>query len=331
MPRKSAATTSVIRQLPLFQHDPTTTADISKGTPLNRTLGLFQEHLTKEGKSTHTITAFHADLQLLLEYQGDDIPIGQYTTSDLDAFLHWLEYERDVPCSRKSYARRVTTLKVYFKWLHQIGAITHDPAKAILQRSGPAPLSEALTPSQIHAAVAFSQTLKFKRTSEQDTRPELLFRLLLDTGIKKNEVMAITPAHIDRLNPQRPLLNVRFKARNVFKERVIDLDPEWLKLFDLYMAQYMPKETIFNCTSRNLEYILTDMGQGIDLPFKLSFEIMRWTCAVRDFRAEMDEDHIRQKLGLSEISWYETGAKIKRLADEQVAAELQHTHTAGSG
>lgn len=317
MPRKPSATTSVIRQLPLFQHEPLTPADISKGTPLNRTLKLFQQHLIKEGKSTHTTTAFTADLQLLLDYQGEEIPIGQYTTSDLDAFLHWLEYERDVPCSRKSYARRVTTLKVYFKWLHHIGAIIHDPAKAVLQRSGPAPLSEALTPDQIRAAIVFAQTLKYRRTSDQDTRPELLFRLLLDTGIKKNEVMAITPAHIDRTNPNRPLLNVRFKVRNVFKERNLDLDPEWLKLLDLYLIQYTPKETIFNCTSRNLEYILTDIGQGIDLPFKLSFEIMRWTCAVHDYRMEMDEDHIRQKLGLSEISWYETGAKIKRLVAEQ--------------
>jgi integrase/recombinase XerD len=290
--------------------------DIFKGTPLKHTIPLFQAHLAKAGKSTHTIKAFTGDLYLLLEYLGDSLTVGQYSIDDLNRFLHWLEHGRDVPCSRKSYARRVTTLKVYFKWLHQLNAIPHDPAKAILQRSGPAPLSDALSPEQIQDAIAFARTMK-TRKGEIDTRPELLFELLLDTGIKKGETINLTPMHIDRLNPLRPSLNVRYQVRNVYKERNIALDPKWLVLFDRYMAQYQPKITIFNCTSRNLEYILTDIGKGADIPFKLSFEVMRWTCAVRDFRQGITEDLIRQKLGLSEISWHETGGKIRRLAEKQ--------------
>ena len=59
-----------------------------------------------------------------------------------------MEHGRGVPCSRKTYARRVTTLKVFFKWLHEIGAIPHDPARAVLQRSGPAPLAVILAPDR---------------------------------------------------------------------------------------------------------------------------------------------------------------------------------------
>ncbi|HEX2618576.1 MAG TPA: site-specific integrase, partial [Phototrophicaceae bacterium] len=276
--------------------------------------------LRKEGKSEHTIKAFSADLQLLMEHQGDQVTVGQYVTHDLDQFLHWLEYERSVPCSRKSYARRVTTLKVYFKWLHILGAIAIDPAKAVIQRSGPAPLSHVLTPDQVRAVIDFSRGIRIRKSDEQDYRPELLFRLLLDTGIKKGETMEITPAEIDRLNPNRPVLNVRYKVRNVFKERNIELDSDWLKLLDLYMQQYNPKEAIFNCTSRNLEYILTDIGEGAGIPFKLSFEVMRWTCAVRDFRDGLEENHIRHKLGLSEISWHETGGKIRKLVELQTKA-----------
>jgi site-specific recombinase XerD len=312
---------SMIRQLPLFQDEPLTPEDIHKGTLLKHTLKLFHQHLVKEGKSEHTVKAFTADLQLLLEYQGEGVAVGQYMTTDLNNFLHWLEFGRNVPCSRKSYARRVTTLKVYFKWLYHIGAILHDPAKAILQRSGPAPLSHVLSPDQIRTVFEVARGVKFKKTTEQDTRPELLFWLLLDTGIKKNETMQMKPTDIDRLNPNRPLLKVRFKVRNVFKERDISLDREWTKLLDLYLIQYPPKDVIFTCTSRNLEYILTDLGQAAGIPFKLSFEVMRWTCAVRDYRNEMEEDHIRQKLGLSEISWHETGAKIKRLAEQQIRDE----------
>lgn len=311
----------MIRQLPLFQDEPLTPEDIHKGTLLKHTFKLFQQHLIKEGKSEHTIKAFAADLQLLEEFQGEGVAVGRVMTTDLNHFLHWLEFERDVPCSRKSYARRVTTVKVYFKWLHMIGAITHDPAKAVLQRSGPAPLSHVLSPEQIQAVFEVARGIKYRKTTNQDTRPELLFSLLLESGIKKNETMQLKASDIDRLNPNRPMLKVRFKVRNVFKERDIPIDREWTKLLDLYLIQYHPKDVIFNCTSRNLEYILTDLGEAAGIRFKLSFEVMRWTCAVRDYRHEIEEDIIRQKLGLSEISWHETGAKVRRLAEQLTEQE----------
>ncbi|HRF94964.1 MAG TPA: hypothetical protein PLZ51_07215, partial [Aggregatilineales bacterium] len=75
------------------------------------------------------------------------------------------------------------------------------------------------------------------------------------------------------------------------------------------------KPEIITCTSRNLEYILTDIGEAAGLSFNLSFEVLRWTCAVRDHRLGMEDDLLREKLGLSEISWYETGQKIRKLAE----------------
>ncbi len=304
---------SDLRQIPLFPNQPTTPQDLNIHTELRHTIALFQQHLLHEGKSPHTINAFTSDLQLLGENTGEDTAIGDYTTTLLNEFLEWLEHERGVPCSRKSYARRVTTLKVYFKWLHSIGAIPHDPAKVVLQRSGPAPLSFALTPEQIKACILAARGMT--KGEEIDTRPEVLLRLILDSGIKKSEATALKPADIDRSDPQHPMMLIKHKTRNVFKERRIEMKVDWLALLDGYLRQYLPKETIFNCTARNLEYILSDIGEAADLPFKLSFEILRWTCAVRDTQEGKEETFVRDKLGLSPISWQETRAKIKRLID----------------
>ena len=301
------------RQMPLFPDEPQTTADINRHTSLKATMTLFQQHLHREGKSAHTVKAFAADLRLVGEFLGEHMAVSKFTTSNLNHFLEWLEIGRGVPCSRKSYARRVTTIKVYFKWLHNLGAIRHDPAKAILQRSGPAPLSEVLSLEQIDAAIAFSKTIQ--RKDEHDYRPEFLFRLLVNTGIKKSEAARLTLEDIDRTNPQRPILYVRQRTRNVYKERRIPLDPDLLELLDLYVEQYGLETLIFDCTARNLEYILTDIGEGAKIPFKLSFEVMRWTSAVRDYRSGIDEQAIREKLGLSEASWYETSKKIKKLTE----------------
>lgn len=314
---------SDLRQMPLFADNPQTPDDINKHTSLLATLPLFEAHLKKEGKSEHTIKAFHADLLLVGEFLDGATPIGQLTTSQLNAFLNWLETGRGVPCSRKSYARRVTTLKVYFKWLHGLGAISHDPARAVLQRSGPAPLSEVLSMEQIRMAIDHAQALKYRKSDQQDYRPELLFRLLLDTGLKKSETTHLKPQDIDRTNPHLPVLTIRHKVRNIYKERRIEIDAELVKLLDLYLEQYQPGDVVFNCTARNLEYILTDVGKAADIPFKLSFEVMRWTCAVRDYRLGMDDRSLREKLGLSETSWSETGKKIRVLA-ERLAQEKSH-------
>lgn len=307
------------RQIPLFQ--PGSVEDLNRHTQLRHTISLFQDYLLNEGKSEYTVKAFTSDLQLLSEHSGEDTPVGAFTTQALNTFLEWLEHGRGVPCSRKSYARRVTTLKVYFKWLHSIGAIPHDPARAVLQRSGPAPLAQILAPDEVQQALSHARSLR--RGDKPDARPELLFRLLLDTGIKKGETVALKPEHIDRSSPEHPLVIIKHKVRNIYKERRIELDPDWLRLLDEYLAQYTPKnDFIFDCTARNLEYVLADLAEGADLP-KISFEMMRWTCAVRDYRAGMEPDAIRDKLGLSDASWIETHSKIRRLVERQLRDEAQ--------
>ncbi len=307
------------RQLPLFPSQPAQPDEINKQTPIKATLEHFRTYLTREGKSEHTVKAFIADVKLLAEYSGEETPVGDYLTSHLNQFLHWMEFERGVSCSRKTYARRVTTLKVYFKWLRTLNAIPHDPAKSVLQRSGPAPLARVLTPQQVQDVLNAAQSVQ--KGEQIDHRPEFLFRLLLQTGIKKSETGRLLLSDIDRSKEAHPLLMVRHKAKNVYKERRIPLDPTLLPLLDAYVAQYGITDALFTCTTRNLEYILTDLGKAAGIPFKLSFEGMRWTMAVRDWRAGIEEDPIREKMGLSATSWYETSNKIRRLVSKQLEDE----------
>ncbi|MDX2160720.1 MAG: tyrosine-type recombinase/integrase [bacterium] len=312
--------TTTVRQLPLFTTLPASEADLNPRTRLKDTITLFQQHLLRQGKTEHTIRAFTADLQLLGEWGGDEMMIGAYTTTTLNAFLHWLEYERGVPCSRKSYARRVTTLKVFFRWLHALAAVQIDPANAILQRSGQAPLSEALNPQEIDAAFQYAFMLR-RHAEKPDSRPEMLFRLLIMTGIKKGEAVNLTLNDIER-SPAVLAVN-HHSPKDVYKERRIDLEPDWLPVYDAYLVQYRPRDAVFTCTARNLEYILDDVGKGAGIEPKLSFEMLRWTSAVRDYRAGADPDAIRDKLGLSKISWTETFDKIKRLTDQQLKDEAE--------
>ena len=300
------------RQFSLFAQQPQSVDDLEGSTPLSATFDLFADFLRGEGKTEHTVKAFIGDLRLLAEFTGSALPTGDLHTSRLVDFLRWMERDRGLPCSRKTYARRVTSLKVYCKWLYANDVLAEDPAQPLRQRSGPAPLSHVLTDKQVSDCLfAASQTPPGR---PHDARPPFLFRLLLETGIKKAECGRLQLRDFDRGNQACAVLYVRQSTRNVYKERRIILAAETLPLLDRYLRQYQVEEKLFDCTTRNLEYILTDIGARANTPFKLSFEVMRWTMAVRDYLAGVEEVRIREKLGLSRQSWYETGDKVRRLA-----------------
>ncbi|WP_119072972.1 tyrosine-type recombinase/integrase [Aggregatilinea lenta] len=298
------------KQLPLFPADGE--ALLTRRSPLADALGPFQHYLRQEGRSPHTISAFTSDLRLVMEFFGDTTPLSHFTTPTLNRFLEWMEQGRGVPCSRKTYARRVTTLKVFFAYLKATSVLQADPAAALLQRSGAAPLQPVLDEGDIQRLLAHTATLRV--AEKPDARPDLLLRLLLDTGIKKSEAMALTREHIDRTNPDQPLLVVKHRKPNaVYRERKIELDPDWLAVLEEYLEQYTPENEIFDCTARNLEYVLGDVADAAGVDGKVSFETLRWTCMVRDYRRGIAPDVLREKMGLSRISWRETGDKVARL------------------
>ncbi len=291
---------------------------INTNTPLQAAIGAFEKHMQDEGFSIHTVKAFVSDLRLLGKFVGIGAPVGGIGTKDLNDFLYWLKHERGKPCSPKSYARRVTTIKVFFGWLNKTEALAINPSTAVVQQSVSSPLPTIPSDAEIDKALAVTKAWRTEgNKGKLDARPHLLLTLLLQTGIKKSEAMAIVPNHIVN-DPDGPYLFVRYKnprLRN--KERKISVDHGWLAVRDEYVTQYAPTDTLFTCTARNLEYILHDIADAASLEKGLlSFENLRWASALRDYASGVDTDTIRQRMGLSKVTWRDTRTKLKKLAEK---------------
>lgn len=287
---------------------------------LQAALGAFEQHMEEEGFATNTQKAFRSDVRLLGKFLGIGQPIGEIGTQNLNDFLYWLRFDRGVPCSPKSYSRRVTTLKVFFGWLAESGVLYHDPAANVVQQSVSSPLPTVPTAPEIDAALAVTERIRAGANGDKpDARPHLLLTLLLHTGIKKSEAMALVANHIDRSDPEQPVLFIRYAdPSRRYKERKIDLPPEWLETLDEYLEQYEPADTLFTCTARNLEYILSDVAEQAALDKGLlSFENLRWASALRDYRGGVEPDHIRQRLGLSKVTWRETRSRLDKLEQRE--------------
>ena len=272
----------------------------------------YYDHMLRQGFSEHTIKAFAGDLRLLQKYFSGSTVISKVGNKDLNDFLTWLLHYRGVPCSPKSYARRITTLKSFFSWLAKAQIIPFDPAAALIHTKVKTPLPQFLKDDQVEKLLdAVEQKLHVEKP---DPRPYLLVHLILETGIKKAECVGIALRDIDRAG-EEPTILIRYSnPRMQHKERKLAFSKDMLSILDQYLEKYQPTENLFECTPRNLEYVLADASELAGLPDQVSFEMLRWTSAVRNYRDGVDHDHLRKKLGLSKITWRETSEKLEKLA-----------------
>ncbi len=309
-------------QVPLFpqrgakgQYGPPLTQikAIDSNSSLAIAASAYYDHMLRQGFSEHTIKAFSGDLRLLQKYFSGGMLISKLGTKDLNDFLTWLLHYRGIPCSPKSYARRVTTLKNFFAWLSSVKAIPYDPAEAIIHTRVKAPLPLYLNDDQVEKLLdAAEKKLKGDRP---DSRPYLLAHLVLQTGIKKAECVGIALRDIDRSGKEPSILIRYSNPRMQHKERKLAFASELLPVLDKYIEKYQPKEYLFECTPRNLEYVLADISAAAGLANQVSFEMLRWTSALRDYRDEMEHEHLRKKMGLSKITWRETAEKLAKISE----------------
>jgi integrase/recombinase XerD len=293
--------------------DTTLTSHLTLQTPLPSAIESWTAFLADKGRSPNTIKAFLSDVRILTQFLPEDTTLGKVTTKDLNRYFEWMEKEREVPCSPKTLARRITATKSFFRWLHQFGVLTVDPAEKVAQRSAISPLPTVLTQQEYDAVLLAAD--RHRRAQKPDARPYALVYLLLTTGIKKSEALGIKLEHIELDSPNGPQVFIRYASpANRYKERKLTLPDDWIPAYNEYTAQYQPTEQLFPWSPRRLEYLLEDTGNEAGLTKHLSFDMCRWTCALNDYRAGEEPDKIRQKLGVSKIQWRELYNKLKQLS-----------------
>jgi integrase/recombinase XerD len=289
------------------------TLHLTPNSTLTSAINSWESYLADKGRSPNTIKAFLSDVRLLTSFLPEDVKLSEIGTKDLNRYFEWMENEREVPCSPKTLARRITATKSLFRWLHQYGVLVVDPAEKVAQRSAISPLPTVLTPEEYDAVLLAAD--RHRRGGKPDARSYTLVYLLLTTGIKKSETLGLKLEHVDLETPTGPQIFVRYASpANRYKERKLTLPEDWVPAYQEYLNQYHPTEQVFPWSPRRLEYLLEDIGNEAGLTKHLSFDMCRWTCALNDYRVGEEPDKIRQKLGVSKIQWRELHNKLKQLS-----------------
>ncbi|GCF11088.1 tyrosine-type recombinase/integrase [Dictyobacter arantiisoli] len=268
----------------------------------------YRRELILRGKSNYTVTCFLSDLKMLMDFLGTDIPVGRIGAEHVTDWLMKLKFGNPghVPAP-KTMARRVTFLKNFFTWLEREHIIRENPAASLtLERPQP-PLPDLLSDDEVQCLLD---------ASKEDARCHCLVYLILRAGLKKEEVMGLKVHHIDLIDPQTPLVSIRFAAstNKQHRERRIALPAEFTTIFRRYQQSYHVTDVIFPCTDRNLNYILARAVKTADIKKRVTLQLLRDTFAVQQLRDGVSLDGLREKLGLSDEAWLESKEKYRRLA-----------------
>lgn len=265
-----------------------------------QTLPAYNAHLGSGGYSQYTPDDYTADLKLFGQYTAGK-PLGALTTTDLQQWIS--EIKKTMP--PKTVSRKVSALGNYFRWLTATEhVLDKNPAKHIRAQRVTPPLPDLLYDSEVDTLLA---------TASNDPRTYLLILLLLETGLKKAELLQLDVANFDFSDKYMPVLLIKHSGKQVFKDRKVKLPVQIAPVFDDYVQKYKVTATLFPYTQRFLSKMLAEAGQAAGITKPVSAGAMRDLFVVRGVKRGEKLDDLLEKIGLARTSFDDAKKKYGRL------------------
>lgn len=213
--------------------------------------------------SDNTIKTYNVGLLQFIQYLKDH-NIQDSTREDIISFREYLKIEHK-PNTINAY---LIAIRNFYNWLEYEG-ITKDITKKIkgikLERKH---LKRGLSLEEIRKILSACK----------DTREELLIKLMINCGLRCNEVVNIELS--DFYNDKGiVMMKVLGKARNEIKQDSIKIDNRLFALIQEYVKQYNIQDYLFVSTSNNntngklttktIRYIVTNLFKKADLDMQM--------------------------------------------------------------
>jgi integrase/recombinase XerD len=261
---------------------------LASDSPLPVARYWYRRHLEQSAHPKNTIESYLYDLSLLEKEIGPK-RIDQITTRDIAKYLGGSE-------SRSTRKRHLTSVSGLFKWLkNQARMLDRDPTESFypdqIPLKTPRPLFAAEQQAYLDAAIADS------------TRAGAMVWLMLHLGLSRGEVLQLRREHIDFSDPDAPVVYVFYdNPRWRGKERKLQADTTFAKLFDAYVAEYAPGDLLFEMLPQSVNK-LTDriaIAAGFDSERQITPQTLRDTFAIERAREGADEAQLLALLGLAD-------------------------------
>lgn len=173
-------------------------------------ISAFIDYLAHEKKySQHTLTAYERDLGAFQQYCKKEHNTTSIAQIPYTLIRSWIVFLVDQGLTHRSINRKISSLRSYYKFLQQIDQIEHHPLR------NHKPLKES---KKVHVPLSEEEMSKLLDLSlfAEDYKGVLsktILELLYSTGMRRSELIHLTPEDIDWSNHQIKVLGKRNKER----------------------------------------------------------------------------------------------------------------------
>ncbi|MGJ8735179.1 tyrosine-type recombinase/integrase [Zobellia laminariae] len=254
--------------------------------------------------SVHTVTAYKRDLEAFSDFCDNN-----YDYKNIDAVAYgivrsWIVSLVDAGVSNRSINRKMASLKAYYRFLQNIGAIDINPLakhKALkTAKKIEVPFSE-IEMQKVLSQIDFADDF-------EGVRDRLIIELFYTTGMRRAELISLKMVNVDFSQQHLKVLGKRNK------ERILPLLPSTVELLDDYLREREALELIAdeayvfllksgNKLYENLVYrLINKYFSKVSSKVKKSPHILRHTFATHLLNKGADMNSVKELLGHASLA-----------------------------
>jgi site-specific recombinase XerD len=259
---------------------------------LNHHLTNFQQHLSKQELSLHTIRGYFYDLRHFLTWLETlhiqrEFRLADITAIDLRAYRqHMVSSKRQKPAAVN---RRIQALKRFFTWAVQQELLREDPSQETrFMRKQPPSQPRALTKGEVILLLSAAG-----RSSHGLAKRNLaVLQLALQAGLRIGEIIKL---QCRDLNIKKRSGTVRILEGKGFKERTVPLNTSARQALSAYLTDrenLETEESVFiskrklPATIRGMQLIITNLARKAKITrLPVSAHTLRHTFALNYLKA----------------------------------------------
>ena len=254
---------------------------------ITATLPAYHAYLSSGAYSKYTPDDFTSDVKKFGLYVGSKA-LKDIQTVDIQRWIGELKKTK----TTKTVSRKISAIGNYFAWLEREKVLEHSPAKNIHSPKVTLPLPDILFDYECQ---------RLLNGNSNDPRTYLLLLLLLETGLKKAELLDLKISSFDLSNKYQPELWVKHSGKLVRKDRKLKLPQEIIQVFEDYVKQYAITDSLFPYTPRLIEQLLSASTRTAGIQKKVTASMLRDTFVVRSVKRGAKLEDAMRKIGLSEL------------------------------
>jgi integrase/recombinase XerC len=265
-------------------------------------IAAFLRHLDRErNASPHTVRAYGEDLEQFARHLRAELG-REGEPKDVDhllirAFLARLHRQG---LKTSSAARKLATLRTFFRYLCREGVLDRNPARALLS-----PRQEKRVPTHLDEADV-ARLLEMPGDGETALRGRALLEMLYATGIRCSELVGLDVSEVDL---ETRMIRVLGKGR---KERIVPFGQRARAALEAYLpvrARARPREDALfvnarggRLTDRSVRSLVAKRVRQVALARRISPHTLRHSFATHLLERGADLRSIQELLGHARLS-----------------------------